>query len=466
MALKKTVKFCTKCNEKLVAGAVFCSMCGTKVEEEKKCKECGTKLAKGAMFCHVCGVKYGEVQQSATNNDWEVKFSNDDSQFVFDTKATSIEFESSSVGVDGVKNTITEDCSNKPDLVAENALLSLCPDTECTHTREYYNSSNFEGTHFTRTLYNHRLYWITMGKYNEEGGVWCSKENGTEKKLVISKEQLSDSDWQYIVVNYYGVFLYRLEYATEDERVKHDSQIRWYSFDGVLKQELAIVGSNQCLSDMYIYGSKIFFSAYTGKVRRNYCVGYYDILTGEKNRFDTPKKEISKVLGNGECLMFQFDDMDVEDMWFVYPYKTGEQGECYSQIEYFDLKHNKVWVNDNKLIDVHDINGDSFKATTLIEHGLQGSNIIKLPNPIRWIYKREFGRRMEYFDGEHLYRGQEYMKFSSYNQDGEEYQWNAESKHGAYDKSIILGDYVYFDESNWIDQYKATHIQEPSIRRL
>lgn len=370
---------------------------------------------------------------------------------------------------DNVVNAIVEEgASNKLDLVAENALLTLCPDTECTHRREYYKSSNFEGTHFTRALYNNRLYWISTGDFSEEKGVWYSKEDGTDATIFLTKDQVSTWDWNYIVVNYYGVFLYRLEYANEQERVKHDSQIRWYGFDGVLKKELTIVDSNHCLSDIYMYGSKIFFSAYTGKVRRNYCVGYYDILTEQKNKFDTPKKEITKVLGNSECLMFQFEDENTEGMWFIYPYKTGEQGKCYSQIEYFDLKNNRVWVNDNKLVDVFCSDKGNVQATSLIEYELQGCKIVPFATPRHWLYRKVFGRvQMEYFDGMRFYRVPEYYNFYSYNKSGEEYQWNAKSLHGQYDKSVILGEYIYMQEGlDWIDQYKATHIQEPSTRRL
>lgn len=460
MALKRIEKYCTNCNEKLITGAMFCSMCGTKVEEEKKCKGCGTKLAKEAMFCHVCGEKYGEEQQSMTNDDWGFKFSNEDREFIFDTNPTSIEFDSGSVVVDGAKDMVIEDCSNKVDLVAENALLSLCPDTVCTHTREYYKG----GAHFTRTLYNHRLYWIT-GKE-----VWCSKEDGTEKILVISKEQLATSDWSYIVVNYYGIFVYRLEYVNQDEDIRYESQIRWYGFDGKLKKELTLRDSKHCLSDIYIYGSKLFFSLYTGKVRRNYSVGYYDILTEEKETFDIPKKEIHKVIGNDECLMFQFSDSNTKNSWFIYPYKTRHQGKCYSQIKYFDLKHRRVWVDDNKLVVVSKPTGknwDNGTCTSLIEYELEGCEVIPLTNPRRWLYRQgSLDGCMEYFDGTRFYRAPWYYIFISYNEDSVEYKWNSDALHGAYDKSVILGEYIYLDEATWIAQYKATHIQEPSIRIL
>ena len=63
MALKKTSQYCKNCNEKLIPGAMFCSMCATKVEKEKKCKSCGTVLAQEAKICHVCGEKYVETRQ-------------------------------------------------------------------------------------------------------------------------------------------------------------------------------------------------------------------------------------------------------------------------------------------------------------------------------------------------------------------------------------------------------------------
>lgn len=64
-------QYCKTCNEKLIPGAMFCSMCGTKVEKEKKCKSCGTVLAQEVKFCHVCGEKYAEKGQydNTQNND-------------------------------------------------------------------------------------------------------------------------------------------------------------------------------------------------------------------------------------------------------------------------------------------------------------------------------------------------------------------------------------------------------------
>ncbi len=65
----KGIQVCPKCGAELKGDAVFCSMCGEKVnvdpevvveEEEEEigyCSNCGNKLEKEAVFCTKCGTK-------------------------------------------------------------------------------------------------------------------------------------------------------------------------------------------------------------------------------------------------------------------------------------------------------------------------------------------------------------------------------------------------------------------------
>lgn len=68
---------CKKCNSDLAEGAVFCGICGCKVEETKTeqevvqteqqknvCPNCKRELAAGALFCAGCGKRVeNEVQR-------------------------------------------------------------------------------------------------------------------------------------------------------------------------------------------------------------------------------------------------------------------------------------------------------------------------------------------------------------------------------------------------------------------
>ena len=47
--------FCNKCGNKLSLGDIFCSQCGTKVNEDLKCSNCGKILYSDAKFCSKCG---------------------------------------------------------------------------------------------------------------------------------------------------------------------------------------------------------------------------------------------------------------------------------------------------------------------------------------------------------------------------------------------------------------------------
>lgn len=68
----KGVIRCPKCGAEVPKGALFCSACGEKMQEEqpvqeeasatepaeeKKCSNCGAVLAEGAVFCSECGTK-------------------------------------------------------------------------------------------------------------------------------------------------------------------------------------------------------------------------------------------------------------------------------------------------------------------------------------------------------------------------------------------------------------------------
>lgn len=49
---------CVQCGSELVDGALFCRVCGAKVEKEapmKFCPNCGEELVSGASFCRKCG---------------------------------------------------------------------------------------------------------------------------------------------------------------------------------------------------------------------------------------------------------------------------------------------------------------------------------------------------------------------------------------------------------------------------
>lgn len=56
-------KYCQNCGEELIAGANFCSRCGTKVEKKRKCVSCGTILSIDERFCHMCGEKCVELDE-------------------------------------------------------------------------------------------------------------------------------------------------------------------------------------------------------------------------------------------------------------------------------------------------------------------------------------------------------------------------------------------------------------------
>lgn len=48
---------CTKCGNELQEDQKFCSICGTKIEREKRCPSCGEILEEGQRFCKNCGYR-------------------------------------------------------------------------------------------------------------------------------------------------------------------------------------------------------------------------------------------------------------------------------------------------------------------------------------------------------------------------------------------------------------------------
>lgn len=61
-----SVKYCVFCNSEISEDAVFCSVCGKKVEntlekqsiaDEKLCKQCGEKIEDWQKFCINCGAR-------------------------------------------------------------------------------------------------------------------------------------------------------------------------------------------------------------------------------------------------------------------------------------------------------------------------------------------------------------------------------------------------------------------------
>ena len=52
-------RVCTKCQNQLMADAIFCRKCGSEQKEgaveTKPCKKCGSQLMPDAMFCRKCG---------------------------------------------------------------------------------------------------------------------------------------------------------------------------------------------------------------------------------------------------------------------------------------------------------------------------------------------------------------------------------------------------------------------------
>lgn len=52
-----TAKICTNCGAELSDRDLFCSVCGTKVEQKRHCSNCGKEVDGSARFCSGCGSK-------------------------------------------------------------------------------------------------------------------------------------------------------------------------------------------------------------------------------------------------------------------------------------------------------------------------------------------------------------------------------------------------------------------------
>lgn len=46
---------CGRCGTALVDGALFCHMCGVKLQYNTICKQCGQAVKVGSKFCGKCG---------------------------------------------------------------------------------------------------------------------------------------------------------------------------------------------------------------------------------------------------------------------------------------------------------------------------------------------------------------------------------------------------------------------------
>ena len=57
---------CSKCGAELLEDALFCSKCGSPVEQKLYCNKCGAELPSDAMFCHKCGTKVANTTTVAS----------------------------------------------------------------------------------------------------------------------------------------------------------------------------------------------------------------------------------------------------------------------------------------------------------------------------------------------------------------------------------------------------------------
>ena len=501
-------------------------------QHEKVCKACGTILQDNALFCHKCGEKYGETQQKNRNEDeedWDkffgrVKNALNDSIESFDEEEYSFEIPACEKDNNELNNFFDsgngfsnnsisasnyEEKASVPDLVAENALLSPCPDTECTHGKEYYKpSSNFKFGNGKATLYNQRLYYIKQECGMSQNSVLCSKEDGSEKFCLIEKMDIGDDragDY-YIVVNYYGIFIYNLNgFDGPEAGIPSDTdetKVLWYDFSGKFKKKY-ILGKDQTLIDVYIYGTKLYYITYSeNEKKRKYHARYWDLSTGERDGIQAQAhKAITRILGNNNFILFYMDEesrafrgddsdnkkYDPQSGWCIawkgdskvyflkksfYPSNVVINDKYdekqLPQIEFFDLKNNIVWV-DNKCKEKNEF-------TTLIPYTLSNGKV-EQSSQQKWCYpliKREFGPIMNtkwYFDGEKMYIGDQYdSKFYAYNRLGEQHIWKGKLYEGLVsgfkgnEDFRVLGDYLYINEDTTLVQYLAT-LEQSEIQR-
>ncbi len=63
---------CRQCGAELVAGAMFCRVCGAKAETENRvkfCPNCGNEIVSGASFCRKCGYDILNGEYNDNNKD-------------------------------------------------------------------------------------------------------------------------------------------------------------------------------------------------------------------------------------------------------------------------------------------------------------------------------------------------------------------------------------------------------------
>lgn len=56
---------CAKCGTNLVAGALFCHMCGIRIQNSITCQQCGQALKVGSKFCGKCGAPVPNTENNA-----------------------------------------------------------------------------------------------------------------------------------------------------------------------------------------------------------------------------------------------------------------------------------------------------------------------------------------------------------------------------------------------------------------
>lgn len=441
-------------------------------DEEQKmkrvCRACGTIISDNALFCHKCGEKYEESPQKISDDE-------DDDIFKPLEDFDVYEFHESTY----------KEKANIPDLVAENALLSPCPDTECTHGKEYY-AQPFRYASYNNlqvSIYNHRLYYI---KREHGYSVWCSKEDGSERFCLIDNlnEEVNFGGF-YIVTNYYGIFLYDLDYQEDGEFVKGNTRLLWYDFSGKLKKKINF-SDNQHVIDIYIYGANVYYSAYFDK-KSVYSVNYFNVISGEKKSIPLPEKfKVSRIMGNNSVLFFYMDYAEVLDGMTYnaqYDSRTGwswmaldgngikvlkhyfnfdsvvlknrQDEEKLPKVEFIDLKRSILWVNDMK--------EKSSGYTTLAPFELENGSISPNFKVKSWLYPKDVqGTRIKdcrrYFDGEKLYVSWENAgKFFAYDIDGNAYGWwdGQYVNHSDFANFVVLGDYIYMNPCPNDEQYRA-----------
>lgn len=390
--------------------------------------------------------------------------------------------------------------SSSPDLVAENSRLSPCKDTECTHTKEYYN----QRIDLRMAYYNHRFY------YMEKERVMCVDEKYSTEPFCIVQGN-NDNWWRWnVAVNYYGIVVYGVADHThiyreqwnkgymsdiENEEKNQGYSISWFDFSGKRQAEIKRK-KGEVLVDLYLYGSRIFYILFE---RENlmYYINVFDMKTKKNTHIGYEKCNdfaITRILGNNERLFFYLEDLqdkNNDDWERKIPYKqfTGwnccelsnlkenrplkelfYQGEkCYTtgdecqkpKIQIIDVKNNIIWVSEkiNEGLKFAPFYYEKNEVKPVVEHFSKWN----IPSPS---FNNEIGDYADmklYFDGKNCYYSANYYTLFSYNQKGERVRWNEDEKHGRYQYTVVLGGYVFMDNALWIDQYPVSYEQQDRI---